>query len=146
MINDDDHKAYHRMLNAGGSMWELESGSEPSHPVFSRGAQMAADASNSQNMAGARTEPLPRDFMPEATYIEWLQEHYGIPPTFTLEQLPDFKLYWLETGEARKAWQNKFKNHVIYQWKRQQSEREQNPHQTTAEKLTDTSWSDSLDI
>ncbi|WP_426417327.1 DnaT-like ssDNA-binding domain-containing protein [Aestuariirhabdus sp. LZHN29] len=145
-MNNDDHKAYHRMLNAGGSMWELDAPSEPVHPVFARAAQAVPNAETLTTGSGARTEPLPQDFLPEGVYIEWLQQHYGIPPAFTLEQLPDFKLYWLETGEARKAWQNKFKNHVIYQWKRKQSEREQNPHRTTAEKLTDTSWSDSLDI
>ncbi|RRJ85123.1 hypothetical protein D0544_08670 [Aestuariirhabdus litorea] len=124
-------------------MWELDAATAPVPPVFARTLQTT---SHTTAFSSAAIEPLPEDFMPEVAYIEWLQQHYGIPPSFTLEQLPDFKLYWLETGEARKAWQNKFKNHVIYQWKRQQSEREQNPHRTTAEKLTDTSWADSLDI
>ncbi|WP_211829408.1 DnaT-like ssDNA-binding domain-containing protein [Kistimonas asteriae] len=109
----------------------------PTHPVF---------AENREVREGARVQPLPEDFEPDSRYIQFLQLHHGIPPEFTLAQLPDFKLYWLETGEGRKAWQNRFKNHVIYQWRRQQSEGGRESHRSTAEKLTDTSWSDAYRI
>ncbi len=147
MISDDDHKVYNRMLNEGRLPWEMDAPQAESHPVFVRRSSVKPlNPGGETERFGAKVEPLSSDFMPEATYIEWLEQHYGIPPKFALQQLPDFKLYWMETGEARKAWQNKFKNHVIYQWKRKQSENEQNPNRTTVEKLTDTSWSDSLDI
>ncbi|WP_448216185.1 DnaT-like ssDNA-binding domain-containing protein [Endozoicomonas sp. 2B-B] len=114
------------------------------HPVFARQTTGSAAAQSNTLAEGARVQPLPEDFTPDAVYIEFLEAHHGIPADFTLAQLPEFKLYWLETGEARKAWQNKFKNHVIYQWKRGQSEEGQRTHKSTVEKLTDTSWADGL--
>ncbi len=139
-MTDKDQKRYIRQLNAGALPWEIEKTELPGveHPIFQQ-KQSAEVASRTQ---GARVQPLPQDFAPDPTYVEFLEQHHGIPTEFTLGQLADFKLYWLETGEARKAWQNKFKNHVIYQWKRKQSEKGQRSHRTTAEKLTDTSWAD----
>ncbi len=137
-MTDEDQKRYIRQRNAGALPWELEqtelSGAE--HPIFSQEQPTVA------HHDGARVQPLPKDFAPDPVYVEFLEQHHGIPGEFTLGQLAEFKLYWLETGEARKAWQNKFKNHVIYQWKRKQSETGQRTHRTTAEKLTDTSWAD----
>ncbi|MCX4025466.1 hypothetical protein H0A36_04735 [Endozoicomonas sp. SM1973] len=144
-MSDQDRKSFIRMRNQGYLPWEIEPQQEPQsaadeHPVFGRTEQV------NHNDNGARVQPLPKDFMPEPRYIQWLEKHHGVPPKFTLAQLPEFKLYWLETGEARKAWQNKFKNHVIYQWKRQQSERQQRPHRSTIEELTDCSWADGVDF
>lgn len=144
-MSDQDRKSFIRMRNQGYLPWEIEpqqseeeEARAEEHPVFGR----TDPTENHDN--GARVQPLPEDFLPEPRYIEWLEKHHGVPPKFTLEQLPEFKLYWLETGEARKAWQNKFKNHVIYQWKRKQSERQQRPHRSTIEALTDRSWADGL--
>lgn len=138
-MTDEDQKRYIRRLNAGALPWEIEPTAPPGaeHPIFS---QEESPVSHGHN--GSRVQPLPEDFAPDEVYVEFLELHHGIPVDFTQAQLPEFKLYWLETGEARKAWQNKFKNHVIYQWKRRQSEAGQRSHRTTAEKLTDTSWAD----
>ncbi|MBU2705766.1 hypothetical protein KCM76_07220 [Zooshikella marina] len=141
----NDRKRYNRLLNQGVPPWEIvtaETASDsPQHPVFGRGREADQQRSdNQEGTSGARVQPLPEDFEPDPRYVEWLAIHHGIPAEFIWKQLPDFKLYWLETGEARKAWQNRFKNHVIYQWKRQQSERRQNTYQSTAEELTDYSW------
>ncbi len=133
---------YIRQRNAGALPWELDpSAQQPEeHPVFGQ--------TESQPVVreGARVQPLPADFVPSAEIVEFLKIHLQIPPEFIKMQLIDFKLYWHETGEARKAWQNKFKSHVIYQWKRSQSETGQRGHQSTAEKLTDRSWDEGFEL
>ncbi|USE38519.1 DnaT-like ssDNA-binding domain-containing protein [Endozoicomonas sp. SCSIO W0465] len=134
----DENKHYIRQRNAGALPWEIEPETREleEHPVFVQ--QQVKQVS----LEGARVQPLPEDFAPSRGILEYLQAHQGIPLDFIATQLIDFKLYWHETGEARKAWQNKFKSHVIYQWKRNQSETGQRPHRSTAEKLTDRSWDD----
>ncbi|MGB1272496.1 MAG: DnaT-like ssDNA-binding domain-containing protein [Endozoicomonas sp.] len=138
----DENKLYNRKLNAGLSHWELNAAAsaEDDHPIF---GQVEATPPAKK---GARVQPLPSDFMPSREILEFLEVHQGIPPDFIATQLIDFKLYWNETGEARKAWQNKFKSHVIHQWKRSQSETGQRAHRTTAEKLTDRSWDEALQL
>ncbi|WP_354008365.1 DnaT-like ssDNA-binding domain-containing protein [Endozoicomonas lisbonensis] len=146
MTEEDRKQRYIRQRNAGALPWELEESRsvEPEHPVFSQGIQQEVPAAPANE--GARVQPLPDDFQPDPVYIEFLEVHHGIDREFTLAQLVEFKLYWRETGEARKAWQNKFKNHVIYQWKRSQSETGQRANRSTAEKLTDTSWADGIQL
>lgn len=142
-MNDEKLKNQ-RLLNSGLSNWELNKlpDSYDEHPIFKK-ADASAQAAVSE---GARVRPLPDDFTPSKEILEFLQVHQGIPLQFIATQLIDFKLYWHETGEARKAWQNKFKSHVIYQWKRDQSEAGQRSHQSTAEKLTDCSWDDDFQL
>lgn len=142
-MTDEEKKQYIRQRNAGMLPWELEQvpASAEEHPVF--GQQMEKPPTSRE---GARVQPLPKDFMPSSEIVEFLEEHIGIPPEFIKTQLIDFKLYWNETGEARKAWQNKFKSHVIYQWKRNQSETGQRSHRTTTEKLTDRSWDEGFEL
>ncbi|WP_257285377.1 DnaT-like ssDNA-binding domain-containing protein [Endozoicomonas sp. SESOKO1] len=132
----DENKHYIRQLNAGALPWDIEpeTRQQEEHPVFAQAQPVIRE--------GARVQPLPDDFAPSREILEFLQAHQGIPLDFIATQLIDFKLYWHETGEARKAWQNKFKSHVIYQWKRNQSETGQRSHRSTAEKLTDRSWDD----
>ncbi|WP_066017159.1 DnaT-like ssDNA-binding domain-containing protein [Endozoicomonas atrinae] len=134
----DENKHYIRQRNAGALPWEIEPDTrkQEDHPVFGQQPTQAV------TREGARVQPLPEDFAPSREILEFLQAHQGIPLDFIATQLIDFKLYWHETGEARKAWQNKFKSHVIYQWKRNQSETGQRSHRSTAEKLTDRSWDD----
>ena len=141
-MTDEEKKQYIRQRNAGALPWELEpvQPSAEEHPVFGQVEQPPA------SREGARVQPLPKDFMPSVEIVEFLEVHLGIPPEFIKTQLIDFKLYWNETGEARKAWQNKFKSHVIYQWKRNQSETGQRSHRTTTEKLTDRSWDEGFEL
>ena len=134
----DENKHYIRRRNAGALPWEIEPDAHVEHPVF------AASESLQAVPEGARVKPLPEDFAPTREILEFLQVHQGVPLEFIATALIDFKLYWHETGEARKAWQNKFKSHVIYQWKRNQSETGQRSHRSTVEKLTDRSWAEGL--
>lgn len=134
----DENKHYIRQRNAGALPWEIEQDTRipEEHPAFRQKETLPIARE------GARVQPLPDDFAPSREILEFLQAHQGIPLDFIATQLIDFKLYWHETGEARKAWQNKFKSHVIYKWKRNQSETGQRSHRSTAEKLTDRSWDD----
>ena len=140
-MTEDRRKNYVRQRNAGALPWELDQDSEQSeHPVFRK--KQEEEASN-----GHQACSLPKNFTPEAVFLELLRDHYGIPEEYTLGQLAEFKLYWGETGEERKAWQSKFKNHVIYQWKRSKNdEAGKRTYQTTVEKLTDRSWADGLGL
>jgi|GEM_PF-5799086 len=134
----DENKEYIRRLNAGALPWQVEMGTRTEHSVFH------ADETLQTVSEGARMKPLPEDFAPSREILEFLQVHQGVPLEFIATALVDFKLYWHETGEARKAWQNRFKSHVIYQWKRNQSETGQRTHRSTVEKLTDRSWAEGL--
>ena len=104
-MTDENQKRYIRQKNAGSLPWEIEKPTDEaeSKPIF----------------GGHRVQELPKDFAPDPVYVEFLEQHHNIPASFTMEQLTEFKTYWHETGDKRKAWQNKFKNHVIYQWKKQ---------------------------
>lgn len=138
----DHNQRYIRQLNAGALPWELDQHATPEeeHPIF-RQTNVGI-----QQRSGAIVQPLPQDFEPSKEIVEYLHVYQGVSLAFIAQTLVDFKLYWHETGEARKAWQNKFKSHVIYQWKRAQSEASQRTPQSTVEKLTDRSWAEGLEF
>ncbi len=96
----------------------------------------------------SRIQPLPEDFQPPQWCFQALQQTHGIPVEYAQQQLDDFKMYWLCTGEARKAWDYRFVRHVRYQWEREkgQSEGRTARRQPTTEELTDTSWADKYDF
>ena len=99
-------------------------------------------------------EPLPPDFKPSDDMLELLERFHGIPRRFALAQLEDFTLYWRERGSANHAWQNKFKQHVEFQWARYQQETtghgekrgtgaaRRTRDSSLEHDLTDTSWAD----
>ncbi|WP_330924749.1 DnaT-like ssDNA-binding domain-containing protein [Candidatus Sororendozoicomonas aggregata] len=140
-MTDNDHKRHKfiRQLNAGIPTWQADRMDDlpEESPLFIQGKPVDKFV---QKNDGARVQPLPKDFAPKPEFLEYLQEYEGIPPEFTLSQVPEFKLYWMERGEARPVWQNVFKNHVIYRWKQKQSEKSQRSERSTVEQLTDTSW------
>ena len=96
----------------------------------------------------ARVAPLPGDYQPPGWCYQRLQQHEGIPLEFAQKQLEDFKMYWLSTGEARKAWDYRFMKHVIYQWRREKPKGEERTarSQPTTQELTDRSWADRYDF
>ncbi|WP_439107124.1 DnaT-like ssDNA-binding domain-containing protein [Congregibacter sp.] len=106
---------------------------------------------------GKRTgEPLPPDFQPSEDMLELLERFHGVPRAFALQQIEDFTLYWRERGSAGHAWQNRFKQHVQFQWARQQQETTGVDHagqrgtgttrrtrdSSLESDLTDTSWAE----
>jgi len=49
----------------------------------------------------------------------------GVPQQFAEEQVPTFVQYWLERGESRHAWGNRFLKQVLREWARWQTEQNQ---------------------
>lgn len=63
---------------------------------------------------------LPPNWSPSEDLVQLLALNHNIPRQFALDQLEDFIFYWRERGEASHAWENKFRQHVIGNWRRQQ--------------------------
>ena len=65
-------------------------------------------------------QPLPRQWQPDNDLLAQLAQ-YGIPRSFTLEQVGEFVTYWTERNEPRHSWGARFLKHVIRQWREQES-------------------------
>ncbi|MCB1704357.1 MAG: hypothetical protein KDI17_05810 [Halioglobus sp.] len=63
---------------------------------------------------------LPVHWSPSEDLLQLLAMNHNIPRQFALDQLEDFIFYWRERGETSHAWENKFRQHVIAIWRRQQ--------------------------
>ena len=59
-----------------------------------------------------------------------------ITKEFADSSLPEFILYWKETGQAHNSWNSKFLQHVKYQWQRKQSF----GSNQNIEKIIESSW------
>ncbi len=96
----------------------------PSRRTRERSRRPAPAGSSSESLAprSGDGEPLPPDFTPSEDMLELLERFHGVPRGFALAQLEDFTLYWRERGIAGHAWQNRFKQHVQWHWKRHQQE------------------------
>jgi hypothetical protein len=57
---------------------------------------------------------------PSEDLLQLMSLNHNIPRQFILDQLEDFIFYWRERGEISHAWENKFRQHVISIWRRQQ--------------------------
>lgn len=146
----------------------------PAEPTSTAGAQRPQAAQVPRNTSGnlpeaaddkgklrgglrrGEGEPLPRDFMPSEDMLEILEQFHGVPRAFALQQLEDFTLYWRERGSAGHAWQNKYKQHVQFQWARHHQEHSGGDNaeirgsggarrtrdSSLEHDLTDTSWAD----
>ena len=65
---------------------------------------------------------LPVHWSPSEDMLQLLAMNHTIPRQFALDQLEDFIFYWRERGETSHAWENKFRQHVIAIWRRQQQQ------------------------
>ncbi|MEH6588474.1 MAG: DnaT-like ssDNA-binding domain-containing protein [Halioglobus sp.] len=63
---------------------------------------------------------LPVHWSPSEDLIQIMALNHNIPRQFALDQLEDFIFYWRERGETSHAWENKFRQHVTNNWRRQQ--------------------------
>ncbi len=64
---------------------------------------------------------LPAQWSPPDDMLELLMLKHQIPRTFALAQLEDFRLYWCDRGQANHSWSTKFHQHVLREWRRQES-------------------------
>lgn len=62
------------------------------------------------------------DWQPGADWIRQCRQ-LGIPEDFIQAQLPQFVQYWRDRGTAAFSWGNKFKTHVLREWRHEQSRR-----------------------
>ncbi|CAA0093205.1 Uncharacterised protein [Halioglobus japonicus] len=87
---------------------------------------------------------LPVHWSPSEDMLQLLAMNHNIPRQFALDQLEDFVFYWRERGETSHAWENKFRQHVIAIWRRQQQHQAEAfrvPQSTTL----DNNWRPSAD-
>jgi hypothetical protein len=134
-----DSQLYNRRLNkSGGAQWEAdmhEDTMSKNNTFFS---------SDDRFVPKPLYRPLPDDFQPSIEVLDYLERFHKIPSSFIDMHLLEFKLYWNETKELHKAWQSKFKSHVIHQWKRQQNEANKTSYKSTIESLTDYQWAQGI--
>jgi hypothetical protein len=65
---------------------------------------------------------LPSNWCPSEDLLQLLGLNHNIPRQFAMDQLEDFIFYWRERGESHHAWENKFRQHVTGNWRRQQQQ------------------------
>lgn len=65
---------------------------------------------------------LPEHWAPSEDLLQLLSLNHSIPRQFALDQLEDFILYWRERGETSHAWENKFRQQVVSNWRRHQQQ------------------------
>ena len=87
---------------------------------------------------------LPVHWSPSEDLLQLLALNHNIPRQFALDQLEDFIFYWRERGEVSHAWENKFRQHVLSNWRHQQQQQGEvfRPPEKTS---LDNSWRPSLD-
>ena len=87
---------------------------------------------------------LPLHWAPSEDMLQLLGLNHNIPRQFALDQLEDFIFYWRERGETSHAWENKFRQHVVNNWRRQQQTEAAN-FEVQAPRKLDRHWRPSED-
>jgi DnaT DNA-binding domain len=87
---------------------------------------------------------LPVHWNPSEDLLQLLALNHNIPRQFALDQLEDFIFYWRERGESSHAWENKFRQHVISNWRHHQQAQAESFRTPDTTRL-DNSWRPSLD-
>ncbi|MGB1372350.1 MAG: DnaT-like ssDNA-binding domain-containing protein [Aequoribacter sp.] len=96
-----------------------------------------------------RAQTLRNNWSPSEDILQLLQLNHAIPRQFALDQLEDFILYWRERDEPSHAWENKFRTHVIGQWRRQQAPKNGSNFEVNQPARLDNNWrpnADALEI
>lgn len=87
---------------------------------------------------------LPMHWTPSEDLLQLLALNHNIPRQFALDQLEDFIFYWRERGETSPAWENKFRQTVLSNWRRhQQNQAEQ--FMSKQPQTLDNHWRPSID-
>ncbi len=68
--------------------------------------------------AGGAPAPIQADWQPDRDVFDILRMSH-IDEGFARGQLPEFIVYWRDSGQAHTSWNSKFLQHVKYQWARQ---------------------------
>ena len=132
------HSAEHFVFALNESARTKEPAAVPAAPIDY--AQTTSATPVPRRSAGL----LPAHWSPSEDLLTLLTMNHTIPRQFALDQLEDFIFYWRERGETNHAWENKFRQHVRAQWRRQ----EQNQSEAFRVKqptVLDNKWRPSLD-
>jgi hypothetical protein len=98
--------------------------------------------------------PIPSNWQPSEAVFDIL--HMArIDPEFAQQQIPEFLLFWQDSGQAHRSWNTKFLQHVKYRWahshqlgqdhaRQQQASGKNPPANSFIEKHTDRSWREGL--
>ena len=87
---------------------------------------------------------LPVHWAPSEDLLQLLALNHNIPRQFAMDQLEDFIFYWRERGETSHAWENKFRQHVMSNWRRHQQDQAEAFRQPECKGL-DNNWRPSPD-
>jgi len=87
---------------------------------------------------------LPAHWSPSEDLLTLLTMNHTIPRQFALDQLEDFIFYWRERGESNHAWENKFRQHVRAQWRREEQSQSE-AFRVKEPTVLDNNWRPSLD-
>jgi hypothetical protein len=87
---------------------------------------------------------MSQHWSPSEDLLQLLALNHNIPRQFALDQLEDFVFYWRERGEPSHAWENKFRQQVTSQWRRQQQD-EAEAFRVKEPSTLDGSWRPSAD-
>jgi len=68
---------------------------------------------------------LTQQWRPQEDLLQILSLNHAIPREFALSQLEDFIFYWHDRREISHSWPNKFRQHVLKQWRFHQSQQAQ---------------------
>lgn len=117
---------------------------EDKPPQEERAATTLADA-RARALGGGRKvpkagTPMPTDWFPGETAYSVLIG-LGIPRPFAEGCIPEFRLYWMERGDARPGWDASFVNSVKRSWDKRPRDTkvmgQRRPGQTIAERITE---------
>ncbi|MFT4613829.1 MAG: hypothetical protein ACI9NT_000970 [Bacteroidia bacterium] len=116
------------------------------HSTSARRAEQAPAQSPSPELHASRRSAatLPIHWAPSEDLVQLLGLNHNIPRQFAMDQLEDFIFYWRERGETSHAWENKFRQHVISNWRRDQQTKAQSFEVSTPATL-DNQWRPSMD-
>ncbi len=79
-------------------------------------------------------QPMSKDWMPSEDCIKVL-EVTNIPVDFIELKIPEFRLYWIDSGEISSNWNNKFINFIKNSW-----EKDSKKSSNILERLANTEW------
>lgn len=96
------------------------------------------------------TATLGNDKTPRLITADWQpsQDAYdilhmaAIDLPFARQQVPEFVLYWLESGQPHPSWNTRFITHVKYRWARRHDQKWQGETDGFVATHTDRSWAD----
>ena len=87
--------------------------------------------------------PIAPDWQPDPDVYDILRMA-EIDRSFAEAQVPEFVLYWRDSGQVHSSWNSKYLHHVKYRWARRHQQPWQGDTDGFIEKHTDRSWREGL--